>query len=740
MRFFTISALIVAAHALQLHATAPSKGPFRKIINLLNNLRTEIQTEAAAEKKIFDHWLCWAQNLQGSSQQISDDSSDKIAQAQATRESAAADQARLQQEAAEHNIDAERAHSSIEQAKSLREHENAQFVKDQDNLQACIKQSRAALDALAKAGTSGAASTGIGELGYETTGFLQANTEMVKELKHLATQSKALDDDQQDALTSFLEGKTSGANAEQVAGMLRSIEDNCMRDMDAVTEQENARQTSYHATYDSNSKLLAASTEAANTKTARAADKLQESVDAANQVAELEISLKAAQQRLAMLNAEIPLRKKQATQRQTDMNAEVAAINEAMNALYDADSSFLQVSVRTHAHERAGETTELRKEAMTALKKAVDKDPRVAMIALQLNSKAVSFERVIKLINDMTTQVERDQKAADDHYAYCEKRTQELKEEKEKLANHGQVLQATIDREVATQESLSNEENEQNDQLRENGKARSDATENRNNDAESYRTAQAESDKTIELLSRAIEVLAAYYDGQSGAGEGTQGSVSMATGGFGFIQLGGVIDDIDGAAVSTGTASTDGSAASGRPVQVFTTAAPNMYTALGGPSVLGVEPDGISNKSWGGSKKGRMAVKMLQEAKDDAAQAQSQAQTNEQESAAEYNALMTRLEESDQACKVALIEIRNQQARSQEKMVMAEQNQAVHAKDLEMNRAARLLNDKECADLLNTHVARTAVRKQEIEAMNSAIAVLRNYQDNPAPGGHAFLF
>lgn len=720
MRLLAFSLLLAGAHGFR--AAAP-RGPFTKIVNLLNHLTVELQSEHDNEKKIFDKWLCWAQKLQGKCENIVADADQQINELQAKVAKDEAQKGALLQEVAEHQIDAERAQAAIENAKSLREQENAKFMVEQSEHSDCVNKCQEALQALAKVGTNGAANVGIGELGYETGAFLQAHTEIANKLKSLKIKERNLSPDQIDALDSFLQGKTSNASLEQVAGMLRSIEDQCATSLSAARNEEEARQTSYVQVFEANSKLLAASTESANTKNSRAANKLQSATDTANTLAEIEEEQRQAQLQIQMLQKDIPTRKTLQEKRNEAIKDEIRAIQEAINFLGEARSisvSFLEVSskIRDEKKEAA------RKEAADKLSEISKQDSNVAMIALQVKSGGTAFDKVIKMVDDMISNIEKDQKEAKAHFEYCEQSTADLAAAQDKLANDGKVLEATIEKEKAIQEDLGAQLRAEQDQIRNNGIAAKDASEQRQAENAEFKAQEDAALKQRDLLNRAIEVLEAYYSTVQGAGEGAEGSVSTATGGFSFVQISEHANPLGSAYGPYGPSDTT----------YASTLAPlpsDMTISIaGGPSNMGEdEPRGIANKQWAGSKKGRSAVSLLQDAINEN-EKESQARRNdENECQAEYQALQQRLDESTEAAREAICEINLQLARSQQDMVKAETDQGMWKRDTEINRATRLVNDKECTDLLQTYMQRSAVRKQEVEALNSVRAVLRNYNN-----------
>lgn len=715
MRLFAISLLLAGAHAVQTGVNAP-RGPFSKIIKLLDNLMVEIQAQYDTEKKLGDDWICWAQKLQGQKEEVAANADANLMDMQSRIDSAAASYGQLSGEVAEATADAEKYQATIENAKTLRAKENEKHTDEVGKLADCVQQSREASQALAKVGATGAAVGGIGELGYDTGSFLQAHTEIQEKLKHLNIKDKNLDPDQLDALNSFLQGKTSSASLEQVAGMLRAIEEQCTKDLDYENKVERERQTSYLHLYESNTALLAAATESANTKTSRQAAELQKRVNAQNEMQDLQNIGRDARKVLQQLEHDIPTKKSMFEQRQTDMMAEKAAIAEAVRALTDARSyvSLLEVSSKTKDEKKEA----IRKEGVEQLSKIADKDPNVAMIALQLQSKSFSFSKIIQLVAEMIANVEKDEANARAKFDFCEKSTVDLKNQADRLSDQGQSMESQIEIERANQEAIQGQINDEDDQMANNKAAIESAGKQRASEVDEYKKAQADGQKTNDLLNRAIQVLRAYYSGQNGAGEGVAGAVSTATGGWAFIQM---HSEVPTNYDPYPPADTD---------EAFSTSAlSNLHGVQGRASNMGDEPTGVPNTQWGGTKQGQAAITMLQEAINDSKAEMDARAAAEAECQAEFDGLCARLQESSDTCRDTKIELNMALSESQQRMTSNEQGLKMHRKDTELNRAARLVNDKECKVLLETYLQRSQVRQMEINSMNSVKVVLENYQN-----------
>merc|ERR1719293_585240 len=87
-------------------------------------------------------------------------------------------------------------------------------------------------------------------------------------------------------------------------------------------------------------------------------------------------------------------------------------------------------------------------EALKALVGVKNQDPRVALISLTLRGGAKSFEKVIKMIDDMVALLGAEQTSDDDKKAYCEKSLDESEDEKKVL----EIAISDLDKSIATTE------------------------------------------------------------------------------------------------------------------------------------------------------------------------------------------------------------------------------------------------------------------------------------------------
>merc|ERR1719265_1076467 len=87
----------------------------------------------------------------------------------------------------------------------------------------------------------------------------------------------------------------------------------------------------------------------------------------------------------------------------------------------------------------------MRKQALDVLRKSSNKDFRLELIAMALHGKKVSFEQVIKLIDDMVALLGKEQVDDDEKKAYCEAELDKAEDEEKQLEHTVSTLEKSID-------------------------------------------------------------------------------------------------------------------------------------------------------------------------------------------------------------------------------------------------------------------------------------------------------
>merc|ERR1719203_2723886 len=227
-----------------------------------------------------------------------------------------------------------------------------------------------------------------------------------------------------DALTAFLSVQASGQyvpRSGEITGILKQMKDTMEKNLADITATEEQAIRDYDALMAAKAKEIASNTAAIEAKTERLG---QVSVDIVNLKEELDDTtkaLRADKQFLANLGTSCDTKKSEWEARSKTRTEELAALAETIRLLNDDDAlelfkktlpspSLLQMKTNSRA---------VSERAVKILKSAnAQKDPRLEVVMLALAGKGKSFDKVLKMIDDMIALLGREQTDDDDKKAY----------------------------------------------------------------------------------------------------------------------------------------------------------------------------------------------------------------------------------------------------------------------------------------------------------------------------------
>lgn len=194
---------------------------------------------------------------------------------------------------------------------------------------------------------------------------------------------------------------------------------------------------------------------------------------------------------------------------------ELLAISETIKMLNDDDSlelfkktlvtpSFMQVAVKSK---------DVRHEALLALhQNGMPKDARLKLVALALRAKKVSFEKVLKMIENMVDLLGKEQTDDDDKKDYCNKKIDEAEDKMKALMQEKEDLEKAIAESNEKVTSLTEEIATLTQGIKDLDKAVAESTEQRKEENENYLEDLAANKAAEELLTLAKNRLAKFYD------------------------------------------------------------------------------------------------------------------------------------------------------------------------------------------------------------------------------------
>jgi septal ring factor EnvC (AmiA/AmiB activator) len=473
--------------------------PIRRVVTMLQQMQNKITAEGKKEEALFEKFMCYCKNGVGDLEQAIDAAETKIPQLEADIKALDEALGGLHSDVEQAKKDREEAKAAMATATALREKEAAVYAKVSGDYKTNVAAMKKAIAALEK-GVAGA--------------FLQTTAASIVRKISLDVDMSAAD---RDVLSSFLSEKQTSEYAPQsgeIIGILKQMLDTMEGDLaDTVAAEEKAI-----ANYDA---LMKAKTEQVDALTKEIEDKLARIGDDGVRLSEMKEDLEDTKETLAEDKAFLAQLEKDCATKQDEWDARCKTRTDELLALADTvkilnDDDALELFKKTlpapSLIELKVTVKQQRAQAVAALGANRPKDSRLDLIALALKGKKVSFDKVIKMIDDMVALLADEQKADDDKKEECEKLIDEH-EDKHKELN---VVLDDLDKEMEeTKEMLATTIEEikaLTKGIKDLDNQVEDATYNRKEEHEDYVTNLAANKAALELLGFAKNRLNTFYN------------------------------------------------------------------------------------------------------------------------------------------------------------------------------------------------------------------------------------
>jgi len=436
----TQSAAMAESQSATTNKATVAANPMRRVINMLQMMVKKVEEEGKKETELFEKFMCYCDTGSATLGKSIADAKEKIPQVESDIKEAVAEKTTLDEDLTTHKADREQAKSDIAKAKAMREKDAAAFMKeyteDSSNLEALGK----AITAIDK-GLSG--------------GFLQTNSAAT--LRRLSV-SIDMSNADRDLLASFLMGGQKHGSAEyspgssEILGMLKQMKDTMEKDFaETVAEEEKAKQD-FEALVSSKEKQIAQATKAIEEKIKRVGEVGITIVNLKEDLDDTVESLAEDEQFLLDLEKNCETKKKEWAEICKMRQEELIALADTIKILNDDDAQemFKKSIPSASASLLQLQTSrrEMRTQALKALASArltSRNSPALDLIELALHGKKVSFDKVIKMIEDMVVLLGNEQVEDDNKKTYCEAEFDKADDKKKELELSISDLEKALD-------------------------------------------------------------------------------------------------------------------------------------------------------------------------------------------------------------------------------------------------------------------------------------------------------
>merc|ERR1719393_517614 len=374
-------------------------------------MQKKVVAEGEKEEELFEKFMCYCKNGKGAlessieqAKQTNDQLKSSISEADASLKQMKADLKQAQ-------TDRDAAKTAVAKATALREKEASAFATESGELKTNIAATKKATAAIEK-GMGGA--------------FLQTSVGSVLKQLSVTMDISSID---REMLTSFLtqgQGESSGyaPASGQITGILKQMIDTMEKNLATATDEENAAIKDYNGLMAAKTKEINALTKEVESKTARIGELGVELVTLKEDLDDTTKSLIEDEAFLKDLEKNCKTKEDEWDKRQIIRADELLAISDTIKLLNDDDAlelfkktlptpSLLQLKSGARATKQR---------ALVVLQNSQGEthDFRLDLISLALKGKKVSFDKVLKMIDDMVTLLKKEQTTDDDKKEYCE--------------------------------------------------------------------------------------------------------------------------------------------------------------------------------------------------------------------------------------------------------------------------------------------------------------------------------
>jgi len=472
---------------------ANQANPIRKVVTMLQNMEKKVTAEGEKEQKIYDKFMCYCKNAGGDLSAAIANADTKATQLPSQIKEAEAANAQTKADLKQHQTDRSAAKSAIAAATSLREKEAAAFAKEKAEATANLAAMNGAITSI----TNGMAGS-----------FLQ--TEGAQTLKRLMMAKDDLDADRQDVMAFLADGQNSPQSGE-ITGILKTMEAAMAKSL-ADAEAAEADAVSGHADLvAAKEKEVAANTKAIEVKTVRVGESAVTIVEMKNDLTGTQAQLEEDKKFLGDLDKNCASQTAEMQEHQKLRQGELVALADTIKILNDDDAlELFKKALPATGASLIQMSADQKKQALAVLRAA--HHPQLDFITLAIQGKKIGFEKVIKMIDDMSATLKKEQLDDDHKKEYCAKQFEFAGDKKKTLTKTVSDLEISIEDANEGVKALAEEIEALEDGIKALDKNVAEATEQRKEEHEDFSGLIASDAAAKELLEFAKNRLNKFYN------------------------------------------------------------------------------------------------------------------------------------------------------------------------------------------------------------------------------------
>jgi len=671
--------------------------PIRKVVTMLQMMQKKVEAEGAKETELFDKYMCYCKSSGGALAKSVADAKVKMPSVAADIDEAESKKVQLAEDVKQAQIDRDAAKSAIAEATGIREKDAAAFAAEKADSEVNLKAIAAAIVALEK-GMSGS--------------FLQSTS--AASLRKIVVASQHLLDADRDDVLAFLSQKTGYApQSGEIVGILKQMHETMSKALAEAIAAEKAANKGYEELMSAKTKEIDALTAAIEDKTVRIGEIGVQIVEMKEDLSDTELALMGDSKFLSDLEKNCATKEKEWAVVCKTRAEELSALADTIKLLNDDDAldlfkktlptpaaSFLQMQVTA---------SEVRSRALGFVRSIRQKRKagrfQLDLISMALAGKKVSFDKVVKMIDEMVTLLKKEQVEDNHKKEYCTIQFDSLDDKKKGLERSISDLGAAISDAEGAIATLTTEIKALETGIVALDKAVAEATEQRKEEHADYKELMASDAAAKELLGLAKNRLNQFYNPKlhKPAPKRELSEEERIT-----VNMGGTLAPTNAPGGIAGTG-----------VEVFAQVAAHSQHRVAPPP----PPEAVGAYQTK-SEESTGVISMIDLLVKDLDKEMTEAEVTEKDAQADYEAMMKDSAEKRIADSKALEDKSATKADVEAKLLKLQEDQASTTKSLHATLKVIVQLHVECDWLLQYFDVRKEARADEIDSLLKAKAVL----------------
>jgi len=398
---------VVALFAVPAHSDSSQKNAVAKVIGLLNEMKGQIESEAAADADMYEKMGCWCTTNKQEKTAAVAAAQQTITDLNAAIPGAAAKAAQCEVDIKQLTKDIAANNKALEEATGIREKEQAEYMTNEKDMISSLASLKSAIGVMEKS-ASGAS------LSQQSLAQIQAVLD-----KHMHGRSMSF---LQSPVAAMLQQNTKGKNrapSSQIFGILKGMKESFEQNLASAKSEEEIAIEQFIALKKAKTSEVAAAEDLIETKKVELAKAKEINAHGKEDLADARAQLSADNEFLSNLNLKCDNADKEYADRTKVRNQELVAVDETIGILNSDDAKdqfnkagvgvFLQVS-------SVSKNTELAAKILSKAGKDLNKP---ALITMSMAMKLHGFEEVIGKIDTMKAALKAEQAEEVKQKDYC---------------------------------------------------------------------------------------------------------------------------------------------------------------------------------------------------------------------------------------------------------------------------------------------------------------------------------